>query len=508
MSAVTFEERYWYSQGQYRRIALVIAVALGLFAGMALFVVGWPAAALLGTIIIGAWLVWQPRQGFYSILAAVIIIEGSSGLPFVVTANPMYGGIDDLVGPSVPFSPLELGMGLLILGTIKQAGRANQLRLGEFFWPLLFLSGMVLLGLFRGMNSGGDGLIGFREIRALLYLLPMYFLTVNLVRERRHFNQLAVVLVLAVSAMAAGAMWTHLALVRTGTFQGIIDLGFAHENAIFAGLVVIFMVAMMVWGKGFGPRFILVLPGVLALAAILVMKRRVGLIALDAGLVLLGLVLLRNNWRLFLVAMPIVMVAAVIYLGIFWNATGGLGQGARAFRTVIGQEAATEDLSSKLYREREAFNVEMNIRWQPFWGSGFGKPYAMPEPLPDLTSFWPMQPYIPHNTILWTWMKGGILTFILVLAFFGHAMIRGLALARRRLEPLLQAWAAVAAASVLMVFLFAWQDLGLTSLRTLIVFGFCLGLITVIGALPEYEERPKDNQADVDVARRSLQVKA
>ena len=302
MSAVTFEERYWYSQGQYRRIALVIAVALGLFAGMALFVVGWPAAALLGTIIIGAWLVWQPRQGFYAILAAVIIIEGSSGLPFIATANPMYGGIDDLVGPSVPFSPLELGMGLLILGTIKQAGRANQLRLGEFFWPLLFLSGMVLLGLFRGMNSGGDGLIGFREIRALLYLLPMYFLTVNLVRERRHFNQLAVVLVLAVSAMAAGAMWTHLALVRTGTFQGIIDLGFAHENAIFAGLVVIFMVAMMVWGKGFGPRFILVLPGVLALAAILVMKRRVGLIALDAGLVLLGLVLLRNNWRLFLVA--------------------------------------------------------------------------------------------------------------------------------------------------------------------------------------------------------------
>ena len=50
MSAVTFEERYWYSQGQYWRIALVIAVALGFFAGMALFVVGWPAAALCLTV--------------------------------------------------------------------------------------------------------------------------------------------------------------------------------------------------------------------------------------------------------------------------------------------------------------------------------------------------------------------------------------------------------------------------------------------------------------------------
>ena len=508
MSAATLGERHTYAQGQYRGTALVIALASSIFGGAALFIVGWPAAALFGASALGAWLLLQPRQGFYGLLAAVIIIEGSSGIAFVRPAEAMYRGIDDLVGPSVPFSPLELGMVVLILGTVRLASRSHPLRLGESFWPLALLTGVILFGLMRGMNTGGDGLIGFHEIRALLYLLPVYFLTINLVRERRHFYELAVVLVLAASIMAMGAMWTHLALVRPGRFSGTLDLGFAHENAVFAGLVVILMVAMMIWGKGFGPRFVLVVPGLLALAAILVMKRRVGIIALDAGLLLLSLVLLRNHWRLFLVVMPILLVAGMIYLGAYWNATGGLGQGARAFRTAIGQEAAAEDLSSKEYREREAFNVESNIRWQPFWGLGFGKAYAMPAPLPDLTGFWPFQRYIPHNTILWTWMKGGILAFILVLAVFGYAMMRGMALARKRLEPLLRAWAIVAAASVLMVFLFAWQDLGLASLRTMIVFGFCLGVITVIGSLPDEEEGPADSQAELAAARRPLPVKA
>ncbi len=94
-------------------------------------------------------------------------------------------------------------------------------------------------------------------------------------------------------------------------------------------------------------------------------------------------------------------------------------------------------------------------------------------------------------------MKGGMPTFILTMALFGHAMMRGMALTRRRLEPLLRAWAIAVAAAVPMVFLFAWYDLGLTSVRTLFFFAFCLGLITVIGFLPDEGKGPEDNQAAV-----------
>jgi O-antigen ligase len=248
-----------------------------------------------------------------------------------------------------------------------------------------------------------------------------------------------------------------------------------------------------VWTKDQRTRLLFALPALIALAAVLVMKRRVGIIALDAGLVLLALALVRTNLRAALMLLPVVAVLGIIYLGTYWNETGGLGQGARSFRAVVGEESSAEDQSSRTYREIEAFNVSENIRWQPIWGSGFGQTYKFVQPVPDLSSFWPMQPYIPHNTILWSWMKGGIVALLLVLGLFGHALIRGMGLLHKRLDPLLQSWAMAATAAVLMVFLFAWWDLGLVSLRVMTVFGLCLGLLGTLAAMPEAP--PGDGQS-------------
>lgn len=488
---------------RYRGPVVGIAAGLTLALGLGLVALGWVAALLFGAIVVSILVVKYPRVGFYALVATVIVVEGASGLPLVAEADPIYNGLDNLVQPGLPLSPLEIWISLAILGTVFQ-GQSLRLRVGDMFWPLLFFTFGVAVGFARGVSLGGDFITAFHEVRPLIYLLPMYFLAVNLIREPAHFRHLTVIVVASVLVMAAGALWIHFTQVRPGEFRGILDLGFAHENAIFAGFLVVMAAAMAVWGKGFGPRTILLIPGILALAAILIMKRRVGVIAVDAGILLLCLMLLRNNWRVFLLAMPVLAVIGIIYLGVYWNATGGLGQGARAFRTVIGQEQASEDVSSKEYRDIEAFNVEQNIRWQPFWGSGFGRPYAWPLPLPDLTSFWPFQRFIPHNTVLWTWMKGGIMTFTLTLALFSFAMMRGLALARKPFDPLLRAWAVVSAASVLMVFLFAWQDLGLASLRTMVIFGFCLGIITVLGRMPEPE---KDGGARESAARKAVAVR-
>lgn len=507
MRAVTFGELSTYSLRQPSGLRFVVPIlGLALFWAIALLLLGWPAVALSWGIVGGTFLVLRPRYGLYAMLAAVVVITGGSGIPFIRAAGFMFRGIDDTLGAGglLTFSPLECALGLILLGTLIQA-RRHRLRLGEFFWPLAFLTGIVLFGLIRGMSSGGDALTGFHEIRSILYILPVYFLTVNLVREPRHFYVLTVVLVLSVMALSAGALWTHFSAIRPGEVTDL-DITFAHENALFAGLVVVLLAAMLVWARGWGLRALLLLPAGLALASIMVMKRRVGVLALDVGLVVMGLVLLRHNWRLFLVVLPVLIAVGIVYLSIYWDATGGMGQGARAFRSAIGQEAATEDLSSKKYRDFETLNVQANIEWQPYWGSGFGKPYIFPFPLPDLSGWWPFQRFIPHNTILWTWMKGGMLAFILTMALFGHAMMRGMALARRRLEPLLGSWAVAAAAAVPMVFLFAWYDLGLTSTRTLIVFALCLGLITVLGSLPE--EGGGDDKAGLKVEGRPLPLPA
>jgi hypothetical protein len=85
-------------------------------------------------------------------------------------------------------------------------------------------------------------------------------------------------------------------------------------------------------------------------------------------------------------------------------------------------------------------------------------------------------------------MKGGIVALLVLLGLFGHALIRGMGLVQRPLDPLLKCWAMASTAAVIMVFLFAWWDLGLVSLRVMTVFGLCLGILGALGKMAESGE--------------------
>lgn len=498
MTSLRIEERPLVWAGPSIGIGLGLSLAVALAGGASILLIPQAAAAIGAGLILAVWIIVRPHQGFYVMLAAVIVVEGASSMPFVKEAMPMYQSIGDFAGPlDIPLSPLELVLLVLLWAAYRQASDVDQFRSGEFLVPLLLMSAGLLMGLARGVGNGGDFSVAFHEVRALLFLPVVYLVSFNLMRERPHFVDLSKVLVLAVGAMAAGTLWTHFTVVRPGKQDTSLDVLFlSHENALFAGLLVVFAAALLIWGRGQRTRFIAAVAGLLALAALLVLKRRAGVIALDAGLLLMGLVLLRQNFRLFLVVMPIVLLFSAIYLAMYWDSTGSLSQGARSFRTAIGQESQAEDISSEEYRAREAFNVEFNIRSDPVLGLGFGNPYAFPAPLPDLTGFWSFQRYIPHNTVLWVWMKGGIVAFVLLLGLVGHATMRGAAVARSDLEPLLRAWAIAAAAAIPMVFLFGWQDLGLSSPRVTLLLGLCLGLIAAIGS---------NRQPDTDRQRRVRQ---
>lgn len=486
MAALTYERQVLYTPLQRRLLAVSLAGGLTLVGAFGILTVGWIAAALLFVAVASVWLVLNPRLGLYAIMAAVLVIEGASGLAFVRPAAVIYSGIDDLIGFGPPLAPLDAAIGFVLFGALLQARNERRaLRFGQFFLPIALLTVALILAWVRGVNSGGDLTIGFHELRALFYLPIVYFLTVNLVRERRQLFQLGAVIVLAILAVALGALSTHFSVVRPGEADASLDVVFqAHENALFAAIIVVLALAHTLWGRRLGPRLILGAIGFVAVAGLLVMKRRLGILALDAGVVILALTIIRHNWRLSVVILPALVVIGAVYLALYWDASGGLGQGARSFRTVVGEEPAGEDSSSSDYREIESFNVETNIRWQPLLGSGFGHSYEFVRELPDLTGFWPFQPYIPHNTIYWTWMKGGIPAFVLTLALFGYAMMRGAQVARRKMDdPLLKAWAITTAAAVPMVFLFAWGDLGLTVARTTLLFGVCLGMLVIIDRL-------------------------
>jgi O-antigen ligase len=487
VSSVSYGDLAFYSSQQRLALVLTLGVFLTLLGVAGIFLIGWIAAVVVAVAVGSSWLVAKPRQGFYAILACILVVEGGSGLGFVRPLTFIYTGVDQLIGFGPPFTVLDGAILLAVFGLIRQTAKAGgSLRGGEFFWPLALLVAALLFSWARGVNTGGDLTTGFHELRALFYVPLIYFLALNLMRERRDFKELAVVVVASVLAVGLGALSTHFSVVRPGTTEALDVVFLAHENALFAGVLVIMSLTMVFWGKEFKLRVLFAAIGIFTLAALLVMKRRLGILALDAGVLILGLAMIRNNWKLSIVILPVLVVIGAAYVTVYWDATGGVGQGARSFRTAVGEEPNTsEDQSSDDYRAIETANVEANIRYQPFWGLGFGHEYVFAQQLPDLTDFWPFQRYIPHNTVLWTWMKGGVFSFVLMLALFGFATIRGMRLLRRKMDPLLHAWAMTAAASVPMVFLFAWGDLGLTVARTMMIFGLCLGVIAALGILTE-----------------------
>jgi O-antigen ligase len=158
---------------------------------------------------------------------------------------------------------------------------------------------------------------------------------------------------------------------------------------------------------------------------------------------------------------------------------------------VIGQEQqiSERDRSSNEYREAEKTNVWWNIQAAPITGIGLGKPYAKPLYLIDLSNLWPFWDYIPHNTVLHLWMKAGIVSFMSFFYVVGTAVVLSMNILRQTRDHAVAAVATVLGAYVVMVVIFSYVDLGLTSPRVMIPFGIALGLIGTLTRLVQSEAR-------------------
>ena len=81
------------------------------------------------------------------------------------------------------------------------------------------------------------------------------------------------------------------------------------------------------------------------------------------------------------------------------------------------------DYLSNLYRDIETQNLQFTISTSPIMGIGFGRPFIEVRPLVDLTATWPLQLYMPHNNMLWIWMRTGIVGFMNFWAVIGLAIL-------------------------------------------------------------------------------------
>lgn len=462
-----------------RAAGMSALVTLSLVAALAIMVMETLALGLLAFAAAVAVAFWRPRYGLYIALVVAVFFEPQELDPFMTFGYYVHSNVSMWTPFTfIIFSPLELLLIAVTAATVIFAiVERRPVQTGQLWWPLLLFLCLVVVSLAYGILTGGDLNIALWETRSLFVGGLVALLVPTLLPQRSQVAHLMNLLLIAAILLSIDVIYRRLALFDTGVMGVSIEWAFARETPILMNLAVILLIARLVWPASVRARLVAVCIPFIIYAQMLT-ERRSGWVSLDIGLILVVIFVFRLRRKLFYFG---VLPLAIIYLGYlaaFWNADGPVAEPARAVRSINDPEG--RDLQSNLYRLTERFNIRANIRAHPVTGLGFGKQYVFYYPMADL-SWWPFWRYIPHNGVLFVWMKMGPVGFITFLTLCGAGLLRGVQLLKRASnDPSAPVLVAIVSL-LLMLVVYSYVDIGLNNTRVTVLLGLALGVIGTWG---------------------------
>jgi hypothetical protein len=165
--------------------------------------------------------------------------------------------------------------------------------------------------------------------------------------------------------------------------------------------------------------------------------------------------------------------------------------------SVFNPSASDErDAASNAYRVVENYDLKFTESQSPILGFGFGKPFIQAVALPNVLELDPYYLYIPHNNVLWVWMRLGPLGFGALWYLFGSAIVAGCMIVRRLRNPQLQFFAIFTLALVMMEVILAYGDYQFFFYRNMIYVGVALGVLMKLPAIERKEMGEPSSHAD------------
>lgn len=455
-----------------RETALLATIVLAAGVGaVALALLGYAALLVPFYLTLVVVVVARPRHGSYIVMALGLAFEPAaidSSKPISVALYELPPALKDLLPITV--SPLELLMAftaLVVFFRLEPASQRAPLPRIVFAIPVF-----VALGFVYGLQKGGDVKLGYQEARGLMFG-AFAFVTARRLTGG-HERPLIVAGLGGIGVLSLIVLGRYFFITRSGTAGIPLEMAYAHEDAMFLAIgFVAALVLLLRQGRG-RDRLLLVVFEALVLAALLTTGRRAGTLVLVIGVATAVLFCFRHRPALVVaMGVPAVLISAA-YLGAYWNKEyGAIAQPARAIRSQIDPSA--RDDSSDTYRETERYDVTQTVRLNRVMGVGFGRPFAPFQPLPDLTSFWPLQFFTPHSNLLWLWLKMGALGAGALLATWVLAFGRCVSAFREAISSNQFDSMPVIAASILLMYLsYAQVDLALVGARSAAVLACAL----------------------------------
>lgn len=387
---------------------------------------------------------------------------------------PLFRSFSETFGVSGGFMlPIELVIGLALLLWLAHAitNRRLSIRASHTGVAMAVLMGIALAAEGYGLARGGVFHISLWELRPFLYLGLSYLLASQLLTTRGALRGVLWAMVIGTGTISI--VGTERTFTLTGTYPRP-DAILEHDEAFFFGCFILLTVALWVYGqRGWLRRLA---TGFLPLVVIADFgnNRRAAWIIIPATLLALVVVAyarMPERRRRILVVVGVALALATGYTVAFHSTTSIYGAPAHGIWSQFNPDS--RDYLSNLYRDLENANLGLDIRSAPL-GEGFGVPIPHPIPLLDATSIDPLIDFIPHNNILYVWLRLGTQGAIAFWFVVGAAVVAACRLARQP-EPLYGLFGTVALCAIIAWLAEGWLDKGIVSFRITILVGCLIG---------------------------------
>lgn len=447
----------------------------------------WPGGIVLFPLIlvVPAIIRW-PRAALIGLLAGTTVVD-----QFQYTIGPVVPYGPSYKGPiNIPLfrsltkgsfvTPVEIITALLLVvflmkGAHDRNWHVPRSALAKSIAALLVLA--VVLGLGSCLAHHGDFNEALWQLRPWYFVASVYLLTSYFFAGRDMFKPLLWTIVIGSGAKSVEGVINYFTIAVHLTPRP--DAILSHEESFFFALFLLTAAALWLFQIRGRLRTVATLFAPLVVIADLGNSRRTASLLIYAGLatlLVIAFVSMPERRRVLKKINALVLIGAVVYLSLFWNDGGTLGQPARAIHSAIAPSA--RDLSSDEYRVIENDDLELNIHQNRSIGTGYGRKIDYVYSIVNLTGIDTMIAYVPHDGVLDMWLRLGILGEMIMWAIMGFAILAGCELAKsgdRRSAVL----GTIAVCAVISYALMAYNDLGFSWLRIAVFMGFLFGALEV-----------------------------
>lgn len=443
--------------------------------------------AALAALVALALIPRKPIIGLYLLVMCAVMIEQEPLIGTPIGTDTLYIFYWPIKLQGLPERPIGFFIlfVVVIIVITQLLFQRRPLFGGRLFYPFIFFLGCLAIGVVHGLTSGGTFRIIVLEIRPWWYFFISYILAFNIVSDVKHVRNIMWILVLGSAIKGIQGVFIVLHYLG-GHIQGQNEI-MAHEQSFFFVLVLLLLVLMLLHRVQRGLLIAIVLSLPFLSIALVANNRRADYVALLLGIMVawgLVIVVKPQSRRPLIAVLAVCLLFGAAYVVAFQKSSGILGEPARAVVSVFNPSASDQrDADSNQYRNIENYDLKYTETQSPILGYGFGKPFLQPTPLPNVAELDPYYLYIPHNNVLWVWMRLGPLGFGALWYLIGSAIIAGCLIARRLKNPQLQMFAIFTVATLVMEIILAYGDYQFFFYRNMIFVGIALGVTLKLPAI-------------------------